>query len=254
MSQLAFALWKRVLSETRLLIFDTAATGALSSLDALLVSLDLAAGHGTHHSARSLPWSLQVTGRRLTQEMNFDKVALESALERDDGLNKKRVRVLEIDVHNSHHADTHQLRLVELAELLEIVGLDRGRDELGLFAGTHGSRLNVFDDSHVWRFVSANRSHADLTESRVRALDAGCQERTILLVDLLLDIEVDARNDQIGDDIERAHAVEDIWVIERNLLGDLHEPPTRRLVPQTIVEGILGGIQDDDEVGTRHCR
>jgi hypothetical protein len=41
------------------------------------------------------------------------------------------------------------LRLVQLAELLEIVGLDRGRDELGFFAGAHGRRLNVFDDCHV---------------------------------------------------------------------------------------------------------
>jgi hypothetical protein len=56
-------------------------------------------------------------------------------------------------------------------------------------------------------------------------------ERTILLVDLCLDVEVDARDDQVANNVQRAHAVEDIGVIEGNLLGDLHEP------------------QDDDQVG-----
>jgi hypothetical protein len=55
--------------------------------------------------------------------------------------------------------------------------------------------------------------------------------RTILLVDLCLDVEVDTGNDQVGDNIERAHAVEDVLVIERDLLGDLHEPSVRMLEP-----------------------
>lgn len=56
--------------------------------------------------------------------------------------------------------------------------------------------------------------------------------RTILLVDLRLHVEVDTRDDQVGDDVERAHAVEDSRIVERYLLGDLHKS------------------QDDDQVGT----
>jgi hypothetical protein len=132
-----------------LLVLDTATTSTLGSLNALLISLDLASRHSSHHATRRLPWSGQIAGCGLAQEMNLDEVALESALEWDDGLDEKRVGVLEVDVHDRHHADTHELRLVELAELLEIVGLDRGRDKLGFFAGAHGGRLNVLDDSHV---------------------------------------------------------------------------------------------------------
>lgn len=63
---------------------------------------------------------------------------------------------------------------------------------------------------------------------RVRAEALGCLVSfgwqwkkygpTVLLVDLLLDVEVDAGDDDVGDDVERAHAVEHIRVIERYLL------------------------------------
>jgi hypothetical protein len=56
------------------------------------------------------------------------------------------------------------------------------------------------------------------------------RQRTILLVDLLLDVEVDAGDDDVGDDVERAHAVQDIRVIKWDLLGDLHKPPMSALV------------------------
>jgi hypothetical protein len=52
---------------------------------------------------------------------------------------------------------------------------------------------------------------------------------TILFVDLLLDIEVNAGDDDVGDDVERAHAVQHIRVIKRNLLRDLHKSPRRRI-------------------------
>lgn len=41
--------------------------------------------------------------------MNFDQVALERALDREDGLDEKRVGVFEVDVHETHHGDSHQL-------------------------------------------------------------------------------------------------------------------------------------------------
>jgi hypothetical protein len=55
-----------------------------------------------------------------------------------------------------------------------------------------------------WRFVR-----------RAVAIHGG---RTILLIDLLLYVEVNARNDYVGDDVESAYTVQDIWVIERYLL------------------------------------
>jgi hypothetical protein len=78
----------------------------------------------------------------------------------------------------------------------------------------------------------------------------GCRARTILLVDLLLDVEVDARDDQVGDNVEGANGIQDIWVIERDLLGDLHKPPRQTLVHEYDSRTSTRGLQDDDKVGT----
>jgi hypothetical protein len=64
--------------------------------------------------------------------------------------------------------------------------------------------------------------------------------RTILLVDFLLHVEVDAGDDDVGDDVERAHAVENVRVVERYLLGDLHEPPTRQVSNQVSLSAGAG--------------
>lgn len=58
------------------------------------------------------------------------------------------------------------------------------------------------------------------------------ERNTLLLVDLGLDIEVDAQNDHVGHDVQSPDAEEHIRVVEGNPLGDLHHP------------------EDDDEVGT----
>ena len=47
--------------------------------------------------------------------------------------------------------------------------------------------------------------------------------RTILLFDLRLHVEVDTSDDDVGQNVQRAHTVQDVWIIERNLLGDLHK-------------------------------
>lgn len=64
---------------------------------------------------------------------------------------------------------------------------------------------------------------------KVRRLVKPCSRdivgHTILLVDLSLNVKVDARNDEIGNNVEGADAIENVRVIEGNLLGDLHEPP-----------------------------
>jgi hypothetical protein len=59
------------------------------------------------------------------------------------------------------------------------------------------------------------------------ATDQG--KHTILLVYLRLNIKVDSGNDYVGEDVERADAVQDIRVIEGHLLGDLHKPPIMRI-------------------------
>jgi len=81
--------------------------------------------------------------------MNFKQIPLERAFQRDDALDQQRVRVLEVQVHDAHHADSHQLRLEHGAQLLLVVGVDRCRDELGLFGGAHGGGLDVFEGGEI---------------------------------------------------------------------------------------------------------
>jgi hypothetical protein len=45
---------------------------------------------------------------------------------------------------------------------------------------------------------------------------------TPLLVDLHLGVEVDAGDEQVADNVQRAHAHEDVRVVEGDLLADLH--------------------------------
>ena len=57
--------------------------------------------------------------------------------------------------------------------------------------------------------------------------DSGCcffviDEHTPLLVDLHLGVEVYAGDEQVADDVQRAHAHEDVRVVEGDLLADLH--------------------------------
>jgi hypothetical protein len=78
--------------------------------------------------------------------------------------------------------------------------------------------------SVVWYIVSALFRYVGLKED-------GLLWHTLLLVDLHLDVEVDAGNDQVADHVEGAHAVQDVRVLEGHLLAGLHHH------------------QDNDEVG-----
>lgn len=64
--------------------------------------------------------------------MDLDHVALEGALDGDDALDEEGVGVLEVEVHEGHHADTHELASERGADLLGIVGVDGGGDEFAL--------------------------------------------------------------------------------------------------------------------------
>lgn len=81
--------------------------------------------------------------------MDLDEVALKGALDGEDALDHERVGVLHVDVHESHHGDSHELATEGCLELLVVVGLDGGGDELALLAGSDGCGLDVFESGHV---------------------------------------------------------------------------------------------------------
>lgn len=47
---------------------------------------------------------------------------------------------------------------------------------------------------------------------------------TLLLVDLLLDVEVDAKEQDVGEYVEGSDSQQDLWILKRYLLGELHHP------------------------------
>lgn len=201
----------------RLLLLGTTTAGLLGELDALLVGLDVAGVGAAHHATEAtsgLPGTLELANSGSAEEVDLDEVALESALEGDDGLDEKGVGVVEVKVHDTHHADTHELGLEQTAQLLLVVGVDGGGDNLGLLGAAHRGGLDVLHDGHV-----CGRNHVScifLSQKITRFL------RTLLLVDLELDVEVDAGDEHVADDVESAHGVKDGRVLEGDLLADLH--------------------------------
>ena len=131
-----------------LFLLGSSTTSALSSLDASLVTLRLARSH-SHHTASGLPWSLELTDRRPAKDVHLDQIALEGAFDRDDGLDQKWVGVFEIEMHETHHSNTHQLALVCRRQLILVVLLDRRGDELGFLTGSHRRRFDVFQRGQI---------------------------------------------------------------------------------------------------------
>lgn len=85
--------------------------------------------------------------------MDLDHVVLESALEGDDALDEKRVGVVHVQVHESHHGHTHSLATESGADLLVVVGVDGGGDELALLGGAHGGGLNILEGGEVCKVL-----------------------------------------------------------------------------------------------------
>jgi len=96
-------------------------------------------------------------------------------------------------VHDTHHANTQELGAEQGEQLLAIVGVDGSRDRLGLLGAAHGRRLNILDHGSV-----------------------------PLLVDLQLDVIVDAEDDGVGEDVNAADEVENDGVFEGDPLRQLH--------------------------------
>jgi hypothetical protein len=135
--------------EGTLLLLGTTAASSLGSLNSLLVTLSRAALEALHEASSRLERTLEVTGGGLAKDVNLDQVGLESALERNNGLDQERVGVLEVEVHESHHADTHELGAEELLDLLGVVGVDGGGHELALLSRSHGRWLNILEGRQV---------------------------------------------------------------------------------------------------------
>jgi hypothetical protein len=141
------------LIHTILLVFDTTTSCLFCGFNTLLIGLDTITGTlHAHQTARCLPGSLELADGRLSEQVDLDQVALEGTLEGDDGLDEERVGVLEVEMHDTHHANTHKLALEQAAELLRVVCVHGGSDGLGLLGRSHGSRLNVLDDGKVCQF------------------------------------------------------------------------------------------------------
>ena len=117
-------------------------------------------------------------------------------------------------MHESHHADTHELSFPEGAQLLEIVRVDGCGDEFGLFGGAHGSRLDVFEGCEI---CGALYQFMNDSVGAIRVC-------TFLLIDFLLDVKIDADDDQIRERVERANAHEDLGIVEGDLFRNLHHP------------------------------
>lgn len=134
-----------------LLLLGTAAASLLSGLDSLLVALDGAASllHGAHEALCLLERSLEVARGGMAEDMDFEEVALDDGLDGDDALDNQGIGVLHVKVHERHHGDTHQLATPGLAKLVEVVGADRGGDELALFGRAHRCGFNVLEGGHV---------------------------------------------------------------------------------------------------------
>lgn len=160
--------------------------------------------------------------------MDLDLVALECALERDDGLDQQWVGVLEVQVHDGHHSYAHQLCLVECLHLVDVIFVDGGGDEFWLFGGAHLGLVDVFEGCHVWVLVSGF--------VRGKEEGGGGRRQTLLLVDQEMSVGVDGDDDYVRQDISRSHQIEGIWIIERDSFRDLHHS------------------EDDDQVGTVTCQ
>lgn len=68
---------------------------------------------------------------------------------RDTYLDQERVGILEINVHNSHHAHTHELSSENLLEFAGVVGMYRRSNELGFIGTSHRCWLDIFEGSHI---------------------------------------------------------------------------------------------------------
>lgn len=154
-----------------LLLLDTTPPVLLGVLEGGLVGLGLALAE---KAVGSLKGTLEVTSRWLPEDVDLNQIRFESALQRDDRLDQKRVGVLEVQMHDGHHANAHELALNELAELALIVLHVGSCDRTRLLAASKRSRLDVFQCRKIVLLIDLSlcveiqgNSVGDATESSV---------------------------------------------------------------------------------------
>jgi len=175
-----------------LLLLGTTPTGPLGLVNALLVGYDVTTLHSRHHPS-SLPWSLKVPAGGLSKDVDLDELGFEGSFEGNDALDKQWVSVLHVEMHDTHHSNAHQKTLESRLELIAVVGRDGSCHKLRLITGEW---LSGFEVLH------------------------GCV--VILLIDLAANVHVQRQDDNVGKNVHRPHAIQDIRILERDLLRDLH--------------------------------
>ena len=88
--------------------------------------------------------------------MDLDQVAFESPLQWDDALDEQGIGIFKVKVHEAHHAYTHELGFPESPQLLCVVGMDGGCDQLRFFSRAHRGRFDVFESREIYRYVLAD--------------------------------------------------------------------------------------------------
>lgn len=197
---------------TSLLLLGTTTAGTLGGLDGLLVALGGAGLQTLHDAGGGLEGTLEIAGGGLAEDVDLDEVALEGGLEGDDGLDEEGVGVLHVDVHEGHHGDAHGLGAEGLAELGRVVGVDGGGDELALLRGAHWGGLDVLEGGEVCQGTVSVVCGVASADGR---------QRTLLLVDLGLNVEVQDGDQDVAGNVAGAAHVQDIRVIEGDLARDL---------------------------------
>lgn len=165
-----------------LLLLNTTTPILLSGLNGSLVGLGCTGGH---ESTTGLEGTSEITSSGLAEEVDLGEVGLKGALERDDGLDKEGVGVLEVQVHHTHHADTHQLAAKLLAQLTIVVIHVGSGNGLGALGATHRSRLDILQSGHVCGRVSLG--HWGTRSVR----------HTLLSIDLVLSVQGHGQDDEV---------------------------------------------------------
>src|SRR2546430_11097777 len=107
-----------------LLLLDTSLPASLRRFNTLLVSFNLALLHAPKQTSTCFPRPLEVSLGRFSQEVDLGQLRLKNTLQWDDALDEQGIRVLEIQVHDTHHADAHELGPDQGTQLLVVVRLD----------------------------------------------------------------------------------------------------------------------------------
>lgn len=90
--------------------------------------------------------------------------------------------------------------------------MDGGRDELRFVCGAHGWGFDIFQSRQI--YVSVRKIERTHPQEQ--------SEHTFLAVNFVLEVEVEASDDDVGDDVQYSDPHKHLRIIEGYLLRDLH--------------------------------